>query len=101
MPVVVYKATTMFQLTTIATNPAFAVPHTGGWSESWWSLTDPYSVAAPALRLMQQRRAALLPAQASIIGYRVQKYNLNGNHLEPLGSQALKITFPGRAGIIT
>lgn len=97
----VYKATTMFQLTTVVANVAYAVPHTGGWSESWWSLTDPWTTASLALRQLQLKRATLLPIQASIIGFRVQKYDMVGNQLKPLGSLVASTLMPGRTGIVT
>lgn len=97
----VYKATTLFQVTTVAGNPRQAVPHTGGWSESWWTQTDPLVTMPTDLTQTQLARASLLPAQANVIGLRVQKYDMTGNRLTPQGTRILKLAYPGRSGIVT
>lgn len=101
---IVYKQSVVFQVTTVAPNPTYAVSHTGGWTESWWSTADPFAnpaMVAPALTSLINARANLLPAQAAVIGLRVQKYNMQGNFLATMGAQAKPYGTPGRAGIVT
>ena len=47
------------------------------------------------LRSLAQARAAFLPTQAAIVGYRVQSYDLTGNKVTPIGSTAGSYRFGG------
>lgn len=94
----VYKATTVFQASTAPEDTRFGVIHTGGWTESFWSQSDPTTLLAAAWTQIQQARALMMPSTASIIGYRVSKYDMAGNRLSPQGSNAGTLTLPGRAG---
>lgn len=99
---IVYRATSMFQVTTSPTDPRWAVAHTGGWSESFWTQNDPLAGAAnEAWNSLEDARATMLPATASIIGWRVQKYDIQQNRLVPQGSRIGTRTKPGRIAIVT
>jgi hypothetical protein len=86
------KITAIFALTTLADQPADSRPHSGGWTESFWINTTAPINNFPSYA---SARAALLPAQASIIGYRQQLYTIVGNRLIPGGSAAFKQIYPG------
>lgn len=94
MPTTVYKVSNLFSITTAPTNPANATPHSGGWSEGFWMSQDPlpYAVALASLR---QKRAALLPKQAAMIGFRVGVYTIDQNKLIPVGSSTGRLLLPG------
>ena len=95
------KLTSIFQLTTVPQDLSRAVAHTGGWSESVWTSLDLVPALA-AFRILQTSRATLLPATASIIGYRQTTYDLvNGRFLQPTASQAGRQYFPGVIGNLT
>lgn len=95
----VYKATTVFQASTAPEDPRFGVIHTGGWTESFWSQSDPMvAPLAATWDAIQNARALLLPSTAKIIGYRVSKYEMVSNRLTPQGSTAGTLTKPGRDG---
>lgn len=100
MPIV-YRATSTFQITTTPTDPRFGVAHTGGWSESFWTLIDPLGPAEGAWTALRRARANLMPASASIVGFRVQKYNMTGNQLQAQGSTIGVSKIPGRDAIVT
>ena len=100
MPTTVFKATTIFQVTTQPSDPTEANAHTGGWTESFWTLS-PYSVIFAPWNALLYARANLLPIQASAIGYRFQEYSMDKNVLTPKGTQAGPQRFPGRTGILT
>lgn len=81
----------------IATNPgdrSAASPHIAGWSESWWTIT-PIDPTADYITSLASKRAALLPAQGSVIGYRLANYTISGNRLLPTGSSTGKLQYPG------
>jgi len=82
-----YKYTFMFQMTT---NPAFrnaAIPHTSGWSESFWSAIEPADIQRE-WHEVGLKRAAFLPKQAAIVGFRSQRFDIAGNKLIPGGAQS-------------
>jgi len=90
----------LFQVTTDPQNRAAAIPHTGGWSEGWW--TDFQLLPSqPFLTRYAEQRARLLPSQAAIIGCRMAYYDLSGNALLPKGSATRKFQFPGSASLHT
>jgi len=91
---VVYRYSNLFQLTTVAQNPNVASAHMAGWSEGFWLNANP-STQMPALRNVAQARAAFLPKQAAIVGYRIQSYDISGNKLTPIGSTAGSYRFGG------
>lgn len=84
----------LFQATTSPTMPEFAAPRTGGWSETY---TLPGDVPSDNQKItgLLQRRAALLPAQGSIVGVRNAKYDIVGPRLIPRGSSTFKVTLRG------
>lgn len=96
----VYKFTSVMQLTTAPTNLTRAIPHTGGWTESVWASTNAPAQIAAWLQLQLARRN-ILPKQATIVGYRVQGYNIAGNRLIPLGTSAVAQNLPGNASFDT
>jgi len=90
------RVTFLFQITTTPQNRSDAAPHTGGWSESWWSNT-PVDLGGSFVQGLAQGRARLLPAQGSIVGVRSAIYTLSGNKLLPGGSSTGKLQYPGSA----
>jgi len=89
-----FRYTYIFQVTTEPVSRANAQPHTGGWSENVWSAADPVAYSARWTR-WGQKRALLLPKQAAIVGFRSQKYDIQGNKLVPSGSTSGTTLFPG------
>jgi len=85
----------IFQLTTDPENRTNANQHTGGWSESVWTNLSPSQAITQLIPGLLTRRAALLPAQASIIGYRVAQVQLQGNRILAGASQSTNTTYPG------
>lgn len=82
------KYTFLFQLATNVTGPAKTVHRVGGWSESWYEGSDTL-VSDQAITNWCQRRAALLPQGAAIIGVRVQQ-------VDPPGpGQTRALNYPG------
>lgn len=96
----VYRYTGIFQVTTTPQNLALAEPHTGGWTENVWSFLAP-AAFSPIWSRWFQLRAALLPAQAAIIGYRSQKYTIVGNKLQPGGTTSGAVRWPGNPAFTT
>jgi hypothetical protein len=89
------KISINFSLTTAPTNRQAAVPHSGSWSEGFWTI--PGSLDEHIDRWCTLR-AAMLPRQAAIIGRRIQEYTVSGNRLIPGGSSGQKKLFSGNAG---
>lgn len=80
-----YKYTFIYQMTTNPTGPQSR--RTGGWSESWYWSTPDASVTTTC-----NKRAALLPPQAAIVGYRVQQVD------PAVGKgRSFALNFPGQA----
>lgn len=83
-------------LLAVTTNPgdrAAASPHSGGWSESHFG--TPSDNFLTFLTNSAVKRANLLPAQASIIGWRYETFDLTGRRLTPLGAVSGRFQFPG------
>ena len=89
-----FKYTMIMQLTTAPTIADAASAHIGGWSESHWRNDNPDPSANPFLDLMQ-KRALLLPSQASVVGYRVGSYTLTGNKIYPGTTSTGRVFLPG------
>lgn len=95
-----FKATLLFSLTTNAETPNAAESRIGGWSESWYtSAVDQAEVRRrlmgpnPGSPPLAQRRAALLPRGARIVGQRYQQ-------IDPAGpSQQTSVNLPGSADL--
>jgi len=96
----VQKCTLLFQLTTTPPDRTTASPHTGGWSETWWSQT-PFSSTDVHWQELVRARALLLPEQASIVGLRFGLYTIVGNRFVPGGSTTGRLQIPGNSGAIT
>lgn len=94
------RVTMLMQVTTTPPNRADASPHTGGWSESFWANANLLS-SDPDILVLCQKRANLLPAQASVVGFRLSLYNIVGNRLMPTGSSTGKLQLPGATSRIT
>lgn len=90
-----YRHTSIFGLTTQPTALTKAQPHSGGWTESFWTAG---LIDEPSYNEWAANRAALLPKQAAIVGRRSQLYTIAGNKLLPGGSANLKFLFPGNNG---
>lgn len=82
-----YKYSYLFQLTTSPQVRNVAIPHTAGWSESFWSAIEPANIVQ-LWHNVGLKRAAFLPKQAAIVGFRQQKYEIDGNKLIPGGASA-------------
>jgi hypothetical protein len=96
----VYRVTALFQVTTDPVDRSVANPHTGGWSESWWTTLT----GAPLRTAMSQLfryRSALLPAGASIVGSRRGTFTITGNKLVPGPSLSAEEIWPGVAAYPT
>lgn len=91
------RLTLLLQNTTDPQDREAASPHTGGWSESWWANAI-LPLGASGITALVQKRAALLPKEASVVGKRVGLYNLSGNKLLPQGSATAKVLAPGSGG---
>ena len=91
-----YRMTVLYTVTTNPTNRGFANPHSGGWSESFWTNAN-QSGAIAFVNAIAQNRASTLPSQASAFGYRVQNFTIVGNKLLPGGAVTGKVQFAGNA----
>lgn len=89
------RITMLFQLTTNPADRSNANQHIGGWSESVWTNLTPTQAIQQLIPNLLRTRAALLPLQASIVGYRVSQVNVQGNRLLAGASQSTNITYPG------
>lgn len=88
------RFTMLMQVTTDPQNRGDASPHTGGWSESFWA-ANVLEAGNPALVTLCRKRANLLPAPASVVGYRIASYTIAGNKVIPTGSSTAKLQIPG------
>ena len=88
------RLTFLFQLTTEPVSAQFARPHTAGWSESIWRIGE--STSVETIQQLAYARAAALPQQGAIIGYRQQVYTVDGNKLVPGGARTGNLNAPGR-----
>ena len=84
----------LMQVTTNPDNRSDASPHTGGWSESFWAANN-LVASDPDILLLCRARANLLPAPASMVGFRLSNYNFVGNKLVPTGSSTSKLQLNG------
>jgi hypothetical protein len=97
---IVTRMTALFSLTTTPVNRATANPHTGGWSESWWTTQSGPTLATSFTNLLKLR-AALLPASAQITGSRQSTFTIQGNRLIPGPTSSSEQNFPGNANYVT
>jgi len=96
----VQKAQLLFQVTTDPPDRTSASPHTGGWSESFWSQVT-FPASSSGFNLLIAKRQNLLPTQASIVGYRMSTYTIVGNRFVPVGSSQGRLQKPGRSATLT
>lgn len=91
------KVTYIFQLTTQPADPALAVAHSGGWTESYW---QPNAIPSnfPLIGALATKRAALLGKGAAIVGVRVGQYTLSVNKWLPQGASTGPLFRPGVQG---
>jgi hypothetical protein len=87
----------VFALTTNPVDRESASPHSGGWTESIWYNNAFNSVVLGYIATLAQKRAALLPLTAEIIGYRIQEFTASVNRLIPGGSSSGAFRYPGNA----
>lgn len=93
----VYRASIVFGITTQPVRPDLASSHAGGWTESVWSqsaIDFGNSTVIDRLR----KRAAMLPNQCSIQGWRQQAYTISGNRALPGSASSGRLVLPGNAG---
>jgi hypothetical protein len=87
------KCTALFQLATNTSDPTAVARRLGGWSESYYRPdADIGSTLITNFNTLCQRRAALLPSGAVIVGQRFQVVNPAGT------SQTAARRYPGTAG---
>lgn len=91
------RMTALFSITTTPPNRSLANPHTGGWSESWWTQLSGSNLDAQFQQLLSLR-ARMLPASAQIIGSRRSSFTIAGNRLLPGPSQSAEAFYPGMVG---
>ena len=89
----------IFGVTTEVSDRDSASPHSGGWSESYWDNSE--ATITSFVPSFARIRAALLPKQAAVIGYRVAVYTIQGNRLIPGGTSSSRILCPGRSSLET
>ena len=75
----------------------YASAHTGGWSEQVWC-DDSTEADGPGINRLAQKRARMLPVQASLIGWSFAEFGISGNRLLPLGSRTITHRYPGSVG---
>lgn len=87
----------LFDVTTTVKNGQVSHSHSGGWSESFWAgnTSPPFSFL---FQDAMDARAALLPQQCSLIGYRIETFTISGNKLLPGGAQSGRVNKPGLQG---
>jgi len=95
-----FRYTMIMQCTTAPPNRADASAHTAGWSESFWR-GNLIGGADPVLLQLFQRRAALLPKQGQIVGFRIASYTVTGNQMFPSGSTSGRVQYPGNQSFET
>lgn len=91
------KYSLIFRATTgqaTADQPANVIQRVGGWSENWYDNQSSIGTTslADAARLAQ-KRAAMLPVSASVVGVRIQPID------PPLPSQLIRVNFPGQSSL--
>ena len=91
------RMTFLFSLTTNPADRSSASPHSAGWSESWWTKEHIF-LSGRVIPRLASCRARLLPANASIIGFRLANYTISGNRLKPTGSSTGKLQYMGLPG---
>ncbi len=92
------RITLLFQLVTEPLDKSLANQHLGGWSESIWTTLSPTQAISTVINQIYRRRAACLPASATIVGYRVSTVTLVGNRLLSGVSQSTNTATPGVVG---
>jgi hypothetical protein len=88
----IYRYSMVLAVTTVPQDPAYAIAHSGGWSEGHWSAALLPTAIVNAICLA---RAACLPAQCSVVGYKQAVYSVSGNKLTPQGTSTVKKLFAG------
>ena len=91
------RLTLIFQMTTVPDNATSAIPHTAGWSESFFTNGNLTEGSRLIQDLINARRM-MLPGQAAIVGYRMQKYTISGAKLVPGGAQTVRALTVGNTG---
>jgi len=94
------RATLLMQLTTDPADRTTASPHTGGWSETVWADAT-FAASDPFWLDLIRTRQNLLPAQASIVGFRFGVYTFVGNKQVPGGTSTGRLQRPGNSGLET
>lgn len=88
-----FRVSYLFGLTTDPNFPQYALPHSAGWSEGVWQ-NDNVGLQLK-IENLAVARAALLPKNASIIGYRIQNYTISGLKLVPGASNTVNQRWAG------
>jgi hypothetical protein len=85
-------------VTTDPADRAAAQPHSGAFTETTWFSGPAPANNSPLLIAIAQARAALLPTECGVIGWRVASYTVVANKLVPGGTSTFKRLFPGNFG---
>lgn len=89
-----WRMNMLFAVTTDPVDRSTAAAHSGGWSESFWSDKN-IANAGGYFNYWVDRRIALLPKECSVVGYRVEQFDIAGNKLIPLGASSRRLVLPG------
>ena len=91
-----FRVSYLFDLTTNPVDKTQASGRTAGWSETmWWDGTINNLLGGP-LQNLANRRAAMLPTEASIIGYRIANANITAdNRINYAGTSGGKLNNAG------
>lgn len=92
------KVSMILAVTTAPVNTGDAQPHSGGWTEGHWDQRGK-TINDPDIIAMCTKRALLLPAQCSVLGVKLQQYDISGNKLLPGGSTSNKKLYPGNPAL--
>lgn len=84
----------LFQFQTAPNDAAASRPHVGAWSEQLWFAND-IDFNIRANHQLLEKRAALLPDEVQIIGYRKEKFQFLGNRMIPQGTTVANDVIPG------
>jgi len=90
------RLTLLFEQVTAAENRTVARQHIAGWSEGFWRDGE-LAASNRRIRDLAEARAPLLASSATIIGFRIGRYDIVRNKLVPLGTSAGKFQFPGNS----
>ena len=81
-------------VTTDPSDRTAASPHSGGWSESFYTQSGGFQ-DLDFFQAWANQRAQLLAGECSVVGFRQQNYTISGNKLLPGGAASGHLNYPG------